>query len=128
MKSIPEKVIDSWEDLMERKELKILINEVAFIYKFANEDDSEMAKNFRKRIVDFSMDNVDVADIVNKLLTGRYVTSLPTFYIEDCDLYAKKVDLCERIHVSRFGGATSSYFIALNILINKNIEKNLNKM
>ena len=128
MKSTSEKAIDSWEDLMERQDLKILTHEYSFIYKFGHSYDNEMARNFRQRFFNISYIDINYTDIMDKLLSGRYVISAPTYWKDVCNLYATKPTFCERVHVSKFGGVTSSYFIAFNYLIDKDLEKQVNQM
>jgi hypothetical protein len=134
IKSIPNDAIDSWEDLYERKELRIATLEVSFIKNFAkkNANNDEMARNFLSRIETLTYGDSRIYDqALDYLFSQKYVVSAPKCLIDDCYYFmpsGRNIHDCEKLHVSQYGAGISPYFIPMSKSIDKKIQKNINQM
>ncbi len=70
--------------------------------------------------------------IFENLLTGDYVISTFKNLLHDCYLYLSdegfKPELCESLHVSKYGGGDAPYFILFSNNIESQILKDFNRM
>ena len=128
IRSNPYIVIDSWEDLFERKDLKILVFESSFLKIYAENIDTEMARNFKARMdsIDYIHKTLD-QDNVDKIINGTAVASLPKQFAEDCSYFQMKTnkELCKELYLSRYGGYNSFNFIPVSKNMDKNILRHL---
>ncbi len=134
IKSIPNVVIDSWEELYERKELRIATLEVSFIRNFAekNANNDEMAQNFLSRMETLTYGDSDIFNqALDYIFSEKYVVLAPKYIIDDCYYFlpsGRSIEDCEKLHVSQYGGVISPYFIPMSNSIDKKIKKNINQM
>jgi len=138
MRPNPDEVIDSWEDLYNRKDMKIFAIEGSAIYKFIqiNKDKNEMARDFASRLETFQiLDLIELkypGVIYEKLFHG-YAVPFIDYAIVDCKFLGARefkdiVNLCKKIHVSKQSSAASAYSIGISrSMINKDVQS-LNKM
>jgi len=138
IEAIPEVIIDSWNDLYHRKDIKIIVFDDSSMAKFAMDDISDMARSFKSRLETAEIGdwktNQFKYDLIEKLQTGEYafvVNKLVLlFALETLAKMIKNKDKSFRdsLHVSKDGGGYLSYFIPVNSDINENILESLNEM
>jgi hypothetical protein len=77
IRSTPDDLIDSWDDLYQRNELKIVTHEYSFIHNFVQKhsNDNPMAQNFLSRMEVLPYDYSFIDTAVNMLFSEKYVAS-----------------------------------------------------
>ena len=119
VKVIPDIVIDSWDDLFNKNDVKIITMSSSPIEKFALESNTELALNFRNRIETFELEELNEDEFFNSILlniikgTHVYVNTRLTLVIH-LKLMAKylgDMQLLKQVYVSKRGGGSLSYFI-----------------
>ena len=119
---IPNQVIDSWEDLENNKHVKIISENVEFFVQFSKMSNSKMAANFRSRLQEFNLKDVNnmtvMYGIANDLFTGRaaYVKNKLTIVFHM--VYLQTIlklsnNLLDSLHLSKYGGPDEQYFIII---------------
>jgi hypothetical protein len=154
IKSIPNNNIDSWEQLYDRKEMRIITLDISFfnnyIQEFKNLD--IVAQEFYNRmeepvsIIDSSVNklmfNIQFIDIfireLEKILTGKYVIVLESYFFEQMinenlgngDEREKRIiNDIKKLHISENGGGVMPYFIMIiNNNKTKGIEHDINNL
>ena len=134
-RAIPNQVIDSWEDLESNKQVKIIAEKVEFLTQFSKMSNSKMAANFRSRIQELNLENINnmtmMYGIANDLLTGRaaYVKNKVTIVYNI--LYLQAIfklgnSLLDSLHLSKHGGPDEQYFIIIPSTTAKNLADEFN--
>jgi len=132
----PDDVIDSWKDLYDRKDMKILAMEGMALYHFAEtqKDKNEMAREFASRLepLKFGMYK-ELSLVAFKKLFSGYAVSYPKYLIEDCHhfsirFFKDKSDLCKKVHISKYNSNPSPYSILISKKMTNNGTKALNNM
>ena len=132
---IPNQVIDSWEDLETKKNVKIIAENVEFLVQFSKKSNSKMASNFRNRFQEFNLEHVHnmtiMNDIANDLISGRaaYVKNKVTIAYNI--LYLQAIfklgnRLLDSLHLSENGGPDEQYFIIIPSTTPKNLADKFN--
>ena len=119
-KKIPDKIIDSWDDLALWKDVSIFGLQNRFMSKFIDQNNS-MARNFKERFNEIPIDNwlskqfcIDMAKnistgsavlVINKL-TLIFTLMRMAKYVKDED-----PDFLDHVHVSKDGSTDLPYFI-----------------
>jgi len=137
MKGVSYDVIDSWEELQFRQDLKIVTMESSVIDKFVQtyQDNNEMARNFASRLEVIKLgayQNITQV-IFNKLFSGLYAVAYPEYILEDChvfvaEFFKDKINECDKIHVSTNGLTASPYFIVKSRSIESKLSQILDQM
>ena len=134
-RAIPNQVIDSWEDLENNKEVKIIAEDVEFLVQFSKTSNSKMATNFQSRYQKLTLEDVSnmtiMYGIANDLLTGRaaYVKNKLTIVYNM--LYLQAIcklgnRLQDSLHLSKYGGPDEQYFIIIPSTTHKHLEDKFN--
>ena len=132
-KSIPNIGINSWEDLYERNDIKIVTSSLSFMNNYVenNINNSEMARNFKSRMNTIeSYDNKSNVYFIKQLIKGKYAISAAKHELEEYYLLVERKIIDDRVklHISVYGGGISPYFIPFSKSIDMDLKINLNKM
>ena len=107
-KPIPNRVIDSWEDLYQRKEVKILASETNALVKFTELENTPMAIDFRQRLEALSPDTSEYfrSDMFEKVCSGKYAYATNRLVLigNMFMLLNSSEEYLTRLHISREGG------------------------
>ena len=134
---MPDRVIDSWDDLALWKDVGIFGLKYRFMSKFV-EQDNDMAKNFKKRFKEMSVDywlgNEIYRDMATNISQGKAVlvrNKLALIFV--LIRMAKRIkdeepDFLDNIHVSRYGSTDLPYFIRSLNDFHHPFHRDLNKM
>jgi len=134
VRSLPNELIDSWEQLFDRKELRIATKmEISFISHFAQThiNDSQMAQDFSSRIEGVLINDEDIlAEYYDKTSNYQYVLSAQNFELEEFlitigETYKRDY---KKVYISKYGGAISPYFIPLFGSISTTLERDINEV
>jgi len=134
IKKTPDVVIDSWEDLHNRKELTIVVTEGSVIHDFAQKEfkNNEMAKDFKSRMrTHYVINYNNTENLIQNLKQADVAFSVPYQLLDDCAYFARRYNIpfeCKNLHISKYGGITAPYFIPISKNANPRIAKDLNKM
>jgi hypothetical protein len=132
--------IDSWDDLYTKPQwnkLKIRTLEYLDMADFAMTDKSEMAQNFKKRIIlidpfKFIFDDSMVETAINGIFSGKevfVVDSLAAHYYKSSNKFKYIVNQFNEgfdYHISETGAGSKPYFIIITKRLNKTLTKKLN--
>ena len=132
---IPNQVIDSWEDLENNKQVKIIAEDIEFLVQFSKRSNSKMAANFRSRYQELKLENIGnmtmMYGMANDLLTGRaaYVKNKFTLiynivYLQAALNLGKR--LLDNLHLSKYGGPEEQYFIIIPSTTSKHVAHEFN--
>jgi hypothetical protein len=124
IKNIPNDVINLWEDLYSRKEFKI----TASYSDLQNSESDEMVQDFKSRTDEkiFTSQEFDTEflSICEKIKRSNRV-----FFGSKILLESMLAEYGENsMHVSKYGGEISPYVLAINKLIDSQLESQLNNM
>jgi len=127
----PDDVINSMEDLYDRKDMKILALEGFDIHQFVEtqKDKNEMARDFASRLelITFEEYHYPLQKAYEKLFSG-YVLSYPKYLMEDCYFFLLrptevKSELCKKVHISEYGSNPSPYYVIISkTMMNKSAQ------
>ena len=128
---IPINLIDSWDDLFHRPEIKIIAQETDSITEYSNLFDTEMALSFRDRISYLFPDyeSSDFTGIVSELLSGKSVLINDKLPLISEIMYMQRLKnekFIEDIHVSKHGGIQQPYFAITTLLADPEFLKAFN--
>ena len=120
---IPNRVIDSWDDLKDRIEVKIRASDIDYIARYVSSSNDTMAVNFRNRLETYDKFTYDDPDFILKLIdeisSGQtaWVQSRTTLIYE---LIRNYVELnysdplfLQRLHISKYGGGSIPLLMSL---------------
>ena len=132
IKPIPNEVIDSWDDLYMRSEVKILAPMNNAIVKYSELENTLMAKSFRSRIESFiaSDDNEWRNEMFKKLDSGHYalVTNKWNLLWALLKFSNYNYDWVKTFHISSNGGSELPNYLPVLTKMDKNIFQLLNKL
>jgi hypothetical protein len=138
LKAKPEVKIDSWDDLSERNDIKIIAFDDSPLAEYAITDNSDMAQKFHSMLETSAMEKWKTDgfryDVINKLQSGSHAFVLNKltliFNLNTLTQMAEKTDedFKNNIHVSREGGGYLPYFIAVNSKTDPKLLKSLDDM
>ena len=120
---IPNRVIDSWDDLKNRPEVTIRAMRNDLIIEYASNSDEEMALNFRERIISFYFDSLLKKSFMNELslelnsgqsaLILNRKTLIYTLIYMNYIINGNDPQFLKNFHVSNYGGQHVPYFTFL---------------
>ena len=122
VRAIPNVVIDSWEDLYNTPDIKIVAEDLEFLSKYTNNSSSEMAKNFRKRLHVFRRREIANQTFLRinteQYINGQaaYITSKTSmiFHLKYLEALSKNHNrLVDTMHLSKYGGPEEQYFLLI---------------
>jgi len=126
----PDVVIDSWEDLYDQKDMKIVTIEGSDIHHFVldNQNNNEMARDFASRLEIIKYESLDFYEhtslFCEKLYNGYAVSYLKNLLVS-CRNFGEKDNitnsLWEKVHFS--SSVTSPYFLLVSkLMVNKDAQ------
>ena len=134
---MPDKLIDSWEDLALWKDVQIFGVKNKFMAQIV-EQDNDMARNFKKRFKEISIDywlsKEFHMEIAKNISTGNAVFVMNKLSLIFAlmrmaeDVKDEDPDFIDHVHVSRYGGTDLPYFILSFEYFNHSFHQDLNKM
>jgi hypothetical protein len=128
IRTIPDDVIETWDQLYKRKDLQIITFEGSVIYNFAQTeaDTDEMARDFQSRMetIYFGVDHSSVLRIFDKVLNDKYVLSMMDYFVDDCFYFMRdrKRKLCSKIYTSKEGKIISPLFLMMSRMMNDELK------
>ena len=132
-----DRIIDSWDDLAQWKNLRICGLWDRFMSQFV-EQDNDMARNFKKRFNKITLaywlsENFYI-EMAKNISTGKAVFVLNKLSLIFAlmrmakDIEEKEPDFFDHVHVSRYGSTDLPYFIPSFNNFNHPYYQDLNKM
>lgn len=128
----PNHVIDSWDELFMEKEFKIITSELSFlknyVEKYKSSDD--MARDFNSRIDmthKMRFNRNDLLYMFKNITTNSHVFVGQMLFLRQLKSHFNKI-YSESLHVSKYGGGISPYFIPLHKRIDSKLEIQLNSL
>jgi hypothetical protein len=138
LKAKSEVKIDSWDDLSNRNDIKIIVFDDTPLAEYAMTDNSDMAQKFHSMLETSGMEKWKTLDfrydVIKKLQSGSHAFVLNKLtLIFNLNTLAQMVEKTDKnfknkIHVSREGGGYLPYFIAVNNKIDPKLLKSLDDM
>jgi hypothetical protein len=140
IRKTPIQRIDSWNDLYRNfGDMKILAPSFMALADFAQNDESDMAQNFKQRLEEFDpsdlLDPIIQEEIVEKILIGKHVAVLEYYMLH---YYKSTMNRMKQIrsefregldfHISQEGYGMSPYFISVMNNENALIINTLNRV
>ena len=137
--TLPDKVIDSWQDLFENKHVEIAVIEQDTLVKFATDSENEMARDFKSRLRVWEHDDWCGDDILLQLAinmsTGQTAmikskTALKFMLLHMSQILLKKfkTNFMKNMHISKHGAWNLPYFIPSNKENHHPYVRHLNEM
>ena len=131
-KPIPYRVIDSWDDLYQMKEVKILTSKTSTLVKFTQLENTPMAMDFRQRLEALPQDTSDTfrRDMFQKVSSGKYAYSTNRLVLigNMFMLLNSSVEYLTRFHISKKGGGEQPYFLAVHSTFDQGLLDSLDQM
>ncbi len=140
IRKTPIQRIDSWNDLYRNfGDMKVLAPSFLALADFAQNDEPDMAQNFKQRLEEFDpsdlLDPILQEEVVEKILIGKHVVVLEWYllhYYKNTMNRMKQIrnELTEGLdfHISKEGYGMSPYFISVMNNENALIINNLNRV
>ena len=131
-KPIPNRVIDSWDDLYQRKEVKILASKTNALVKFTELENTPMAMDFHQRLETLEPDTSEYfrRDMFQKVCSGKYAYATNRLVLigNMFMLLNSSEEYLSKFHISREGGGELPYFLAVHSTFDQGLLKSLDQM
>jgi hypothetical protein len=129
---LPKITIDSWEDLYERNDVRIITPTLSFLANYAKSfrEIDPMARDFESRLEEEVLFNASeelLEELVAKTCSGSYAFSAQQFHLESYLIFLEK-KFINSVHISKYGGGVSPYFLPIHELSNNLLETDINKL